>query len=231
MASTSSPVPSSPNLLLPWLQNFCLKFPNHGPLLGYTLQQITAAKDDCNEGIYLLLSVRTIIQQNAEQMERHIRVKLNGPLGAPWHPLPSPTPLPSVPPEVPAGIVPRLRALVTEIKGKAAYTPAIGADLNIVVTPPADDASPPTVSVTNPLNGQITLKWSKQGWDGVKIQSRAPGTTAWTDLGTDNFSPFIDTRPLTTPHTPEIREYRLCHLDGDTPLNNWSDILVVNVTV
>jgi len=228
---TNSPVPSSPTLLLPWLQNFSLKFPNHGPKLGYSYDQITAAQADCAEGIHLLLNVRSAIQHNAEEMDRHIRLKLNGPLGAPYNPLPIPTPLPPSPPEVPAGIVPRLRALVTELKGKAAYTAAMGADLNIVITPPAQDASPPTLSLLNSLNGQVTLKWSKQGWDGVKVQSRAPGTSAWTDLGTDGFSPFVDTRPLATPQTPEIREYRLCHLDGDNALNNWSDVLVVNVTV
>ena len=114
------------------------------------------------------------------------------------------------------------RTLVGEVKGKAAYTPSIGADLDIVVTAPTADTSPPTLSVTSLLAGAVSLKWSKQGWDGVKVQGRVPGGMTWADLGTDVFSPFVDTRPLASANTPEVREYRMCHLDGDTPLHNWS---------
>jgi len=145
--------------------------------------------------------------------------------------MPVPASLPAAPPAVAPGILPRLRALVGEVKGKAAYTPSIGADLNVVVIPPTADSSPPTLAIVSPQAGNVTLKWSKQGWDGVKVQGRVPGSMAWTDLGTDAFSPFVDTRPLAAAHTPEVREYRMCHLDGDDPLNNWSDVLVVNVNV
>lgn len=51
----------------------------------------------------------------------------------------------------------------------------------------------------------------------------------WVNLGVDLYSPFVDTRPLAAPNTPEVREYRMCHLDGDTPLLNWSPVLVVTV--
>ena len=31
----------------------------------------------------------------------------------------------------------------------------------------------------------------------------------------DLFSPFVDIRPLAVAQTPELREYRMCYLDGD----------------
>jgi len=63
----------------------------------------------------------------------------------------------------------------------------------------------------------------------VKVQSRAQGTADWTDLGIDLFSPYVDTRPLLVANTSEVREYRMCHMDGDRPLMNWSSVSVVTV--
>lgn len=77
--------------------------------------------------------------------------------------------------------------------------------------------------------GEITFDWNKSGWTGVKIQARAAGTLDWSDLGTDLFSPFVDSRPLATPSTPEVREYRACYLDKETPTLDWSAVLVVTV--
>ena len=228
---TNSPVPTSYGLLLPWLQNFSIKFPVHGPGLAYTAPQISAAQADCSEAVHFLLNVRAAMQRDAQEMEQYIKLKLNGPIGAAAGPMPVPAAVPAAPPAVAPGILPRLRALVGEVKGKAAYTPSIGADLNIVVIPPTADASPPTLTIISPQSGAVSLKWSKQGWDGVKVQARVPGAMAWTDLGTDAFSPYVDTRPLAAANTPEVREYRMCHLDGDDALNNWSDVLVVNVNV
>ncbi len=106
---------------------------------------------------------------------------------------------------------------------------AIGTDLGIIVAAAAVDTAPPTVRVTDNHAGNTVFAWSKNGWSGVKIQSRAQGATAWTEMGQDMFSPWVDTRPLAVPNTPEMREYRMCHLDGDTPLLNWSDVTVVTV--
>ena len=75
----------------------------------------------------------------------------------------------------------------------------------------------------------MAFKWNKGGWTAVKVQSRLAGTNNWLDLGTDYFSPFVDVRPLTAPNTPEVREYRACYMDKDTPTNVWSDVLVVTV--
>ena len=123
-----------------------------------------------------------------------------------------------------------MRALVSEIKLKAAFTPAIGADLKIMVAAPTTDSDPPSLTVTNSQSGHVTFKWTKQGWTGVKVQGKMPTQALWTDLGTDLFSPWVDTRPLAVPGTPEVREYRMCHLDGDASLENWSPAYSVTVT-
>jgi len=84
------------------------------------------------------------MQRDAQEMEQYIKLKLNGPPGAVAGPMPVPAAIPAAPPAVAPGILPRLRALVGEVKGKADYTPSIGADLDIVVIAPTADTSPPT---------------------------------------------------------------------------------------
>lgn len=228
--STNSPVPSNYSLLLTWLVNFCLKFPNHATVLGYTAAQVTAAQNDCNEGIYLLLNMKPLVENYAAEVSAYIRTKLLAPVGAVAGNFPSSPPLPPPPATtVPAGIVERLRALVGEMKEKLVCTPAIAQDLDIIVPVPAVDLTPPVLKQTKAQALQVEIKWNKQGWTGVKVQSRAPGAPGWIDVGTDNFSPFQDNRPLAVPNQPEMREYRMCHMDGDTPMLNWSNVLVMAV--
>ncbi|WP_206171030.1 hypothetical protein [Phragmitibacter flavus] len=63
-----------------------------------------------------------------------------------------------------------------------------------------------------------------------KVQSRNPAAASWTDLGTDMFSPFVDTRPIETPGQPQVLEYRACYLVSDQPTLEWSSVLVVTVS-
>ena len=228
----TSPVPSNPSLLLPWAQNLNLKVSTQGTIMGFTPAQISAVQNDCVEAIYILLSMKAIVENYAKQVSEYARLKLESPIGTPSGAFPGLPPLPAAPAVlVPAGILARLRTFVADAKNKPAYTPAIGADLGFIVPAQTDNFTPPKLTLVNSTAGNVTLKWPKQGWTGVKVQSRKPGELAWTDVGTDLFSPWVDTRHLAVPNTPEVREYRMCHLDGDIPLNNWSDVLVVTVTL
>lgn len=49
-------------------------------------------------------------------------------------------------------------------------------------------------------------------------------------LGTDNFSPYVDTRTPQEPNRAEVREYRLRYLDRDEPVGDYSDIIAVSTT-
>ena len=49
----NSPIPTRDASLLPWLQNFCVKFPAHASTLGCTLPQMAAANDADPDGDHL----------------------------------------------------------------------------------------------------------------------------------------------------------------------------------
>ena len=53
------------------------------------------------------------------------------------------------------------------------------------------------------------------------------GQTAWTFLGRDTVSPYIDTRPLAQPNTPETREYMARGVIADAEVGVDSDIVVL----
>ncbi len=194
-----------------------------------TPAQVVAVTSDCNMLIYLLQTYVNIIRHDASEATKYKDLIKDGPIGTPSGGLPAFTGMPPGPAIVTAGVLPRLRLIIQEIKSKLTYNEVIGTDLGIIATAAAPNSSPPVITVTDVHGGHVTLGWSKNGWSGVKIQARAPGTVDWTDLGLDLFSPFVDTRPLHTANTPEIREYRLCHLDGDEPLQNWCGVEVVTV--
>lgn len=224
-----SPIPNTDGALLPWLQNFCVKFPLHAVVLGVPIGQIAIAVSDCNMLIYLLQTYVPVARNDGAEAVRYKELIKNGPIGTPGGAPPAATPMPAAPTTVPPGALPRLRLLVQEIKNKAAYNEAMGTDLGIIAAAPEANTDAPVLTLITSQAGNVVMAWTKNGWTGVKLQGRMQGAASWTDLGLDLFSPFADTRPLQAAATPEVREYRACHMDGDTPLLNWSAVLVVTV--
>lgn len=53
------------------------------------------------------------------------------------------------------------------------------------------------------------------------------GQTAWTLLGMDTSSPYIDGRPLAVPTAPEVREYMLRGVISDAEVGLDSDVLSI----
>lgn len=225
----SSPIATNDGDLLPWLQNFSIKILTHGTALGIAAAQISSATADCDMLIYLIQTHVGVTRQNAAAALQYKDLIKNGPIGTVSGDVPSAVALPASPPAVAAGALPRLRLLVQEIKNKPSYDIGIGTDLGIIAAATTTNTDPPNISITGDHAANVTLGWNKAGWTGVKVQARAQGTVDWTDVGMDLFSPYVDTRPLLTANTPEVREYRMCHLDGDTALMNWSSVTVVTV--
>jgi hypothetical protein len=223
----TGPIPESDGALITWLPRFSTGFAQHGPTLDYTVAEITAVQEDCAALLYEIQ--HRVAQAKAYSREVHAFRDLikDGPTGAPLSPAPTPGALPTAPAAVDPGVMPRLRLLVQAFKNNPKYTEPMGADLDILAAEPDGGVTAPRLTLVRSVPGDTTIKWTKDGKDGVKAQSRKPGEPAWTDLGTDIYSPFVDTRPPTTPGVPETMEYRMCHLDGDTPTNVWSQILTV----
>jgi hypothetical protein len=194
-----------------------------------TPAQINATTADCNMLIYLIQTYVNIIRHDASEATKYKELIKNGPIGTPGAGLPAASGMPPGPAAVAPGALPRLRQIVQEIKSRATYSEVIGVDLDIHTTTEVLNQDPPVITAAGANAGHVTMGWTKNGWKGVKIQTRLQNSAAWEDLGVDIFSPFIDTRPLHTANTPEVREYRFCHLDGDEPLQNWSSVEVITV--
>ena len=159
------------------------------------------------------------------------RTLFTGPSGGPAAQMPA-APVLTVAAGITAGQLDKLNVLIAQLNANPAMTDTIRADLGILK--PAGTPSGATGPLLELLKAQaenVTIKWNKSGHTGTLFQSRLAGTLDWTDLGTDLFSPFVDTRPLAVPGKPETREYRACHIDKEVPTEIWSAVLVVTVSV
>lgn len=129
------------------------------------------------------------------------------------------------------------RNLVKRAKGSRNYTPAIGEQLGLVApvaTPPgqrlAVAAQRPVLICRSDIEGQVKLRFAKQGFTGVLISCRRGAETGFTLLSKQLASPLVDTRPNLNPGVPELRYYQAQFVEKDQPTGEFSDILVVTVT-
>ncbi len=225
-----SPVPNNEGELVPWLTNFGPKLANYAATLGIAPADVTATRTDIDYIVYLI-NVR--VPAERQTLAATVEFKNFMKDGDPSAPLPATLPGTVAPPDYPAPVSPgalaRLRKLVQNIKSRPGYTDTIGQDLGIIASDGAQSDPAPTLTLAGAGSGNVTIQWNKSGWTGVKVQGRINGG-AWTDLGIDLFSPFVDTRPVATPGNPEHREYRASYLDGDSILPDFSQVLQVTVT-
>jgi hypothetical protein len=225
----SGPIPNKDNLLLPWLANFSSKLPTHAAAIPLDAATVAEALKDCAFLSYCISPFVITRKREHEQAVSYKDLIKNGPAGSPLAGIPTISAIPEAPVAVAPGVLSRLRALVQIVKNSKGYNTSMGQDLGIIASGAPAGPEIPTLTLTKSRAGEITFDWNKSGWTGVKIQARAAGTLDWSDLGTDLFSPFVDSRPLATPSTPEVREYRACYLDKETPTLDWSAVLVVTV--
>jgi hypothetical protein len=224
------PIPRTDNDLMVWYGNFAARFAAHATALGFSQADVDAVQADDAMLSYLvgdLLPAYTSALQARSAYKNSIK---DGPLGSPAGSLPPAPTVAAAPANVLPGILPRVRQLVARIKVAPGYTETIGLDLGIVGTDSGGANAPnlsakPTVKAHAIATSQVQIEFSKGKFDGVLIESRRTGETGWTSLGTDNFSPFIDDRPLLAADKPEVREYRLRYILRDEPVGDWSDII------
>jgi hypothetical protein len=227
------PIPRTDNELMVWLNNFSSAFASHAAALGFTDADVNSVKADAAMLNYLVGDLVPTYKSALQARTSYKTLIMSGPSGATGGD-PPPLPVTATPPApVAPGIVPRLRLLVQRIQVAPGYTEAIGLDLGVAAgnggaPDPSDASAKPTAKATALAGGQVQIDFSKGRFDGVLIEGRRAGEANWASLGTDNFSPFVDTRPPVEAGKPEVREYRLRYLRLDEPAGEWSDILSVS---
>jgi len=119
------------------------------------------------------------------------------------------------------------------IKAHAAYTEAMGMDLQIIgPEDTAEHLTPEFKLKVQDGSGQqeVEIKFTKFGHDGVYIELRR-NAGAWGFLAIDTNSPYDDDTPLLASPAPEQREYRMRFWDAGEPNGDWSAVQKVMVGV
>lgn len=230
-------LPNGDGALVAWFDNFQIKFQTHATVLGMAPSLEAVGADYGNLQYVVALADR----YRAESKERtaYKDVMRDGPLGTPTPVKPSTTELSLGADPVTPGIVPRLRALVQRIKTNAAYTSAMGQDLGIIgpatggggVSVLSAPLARPENTVAVVLPGsEVRLKWVKQSFEGVVVESQRATETVWGSIGRDTSSPYLDSREPLVVGVPELRRYRLRYLQTDDPVGDYSDVITVTTT-
>lgn len=194
-------IPSGDDARKTWATAFKGKIATHGPAVGLTAGEITAAQAKC-DAIIGRIDDKTA-KKNAWQASTAAARTGNT------------TDFTS------------LRATIAQIKAHGGYNEAMGAELGIVG--PSDGFDPATYQaelreLTLSMPGQVTVAFGKAkgNIDGVNVYSRRQGTAPWTFLARDTESPYIDTTPLAAAGQPEIREYRIRGVIDDEEIGEYS---------
>ncbi|MDQ3804263.1 MAG: hypothetical protein M3416_10580 [Acidobacteriota bacterium] len=220
-------IPRTEPELAVWLNNFATSFTAHSTALGFNPEVVDDLLRDAAVFQYLVGDLVPTYQAALQARTAYKNLLKDGPVGAAPPPVPVAPATGPHPPVVAPGILPRVRQLVARIKASPNYNESVGRDLGISGDDSAAPAGPskPTAKASALPGGEVKIEFSKSGFDGVLIEGRRAGETTWSRLGTDNFSPYTDTRPPLETGKPEVREYRLRFLERDEPVGEWSDII------
>jgi hypothetical protein len=192
-------IPTTDEGLIPWLTNLKTKIPTYTATLGITAPRVLQITGWCTA---LDTSIQTVGQKKADWLSATAakQTQMDTSIGG-------------------------LRAEIGLWKKNAAMTDAIAADLQIVGTSEAFDPEAYKAEISaEAFSGYVRIKFKKRGVDGVNIYSRKRGEMGWKFLARDTNSPYDDHTPLTTPGTPETREYQAFGVLGDEQIGQGSDL-------
>jgi hypothetical protein len=194
-------IPRSEPQLAIWFQNFGKKIGTHGQAVGLTAEEIKLAETRCNETSAKI----TEIEQKKTELQHIVATK----------------------DDLKSATLSIIRGFVTRIKAHTAYSDSTGHDLGVIAANSvADVSSNKTILKAEALPGRVRLSFTKKGFTGVNIYTRANGGTQWQYLARDNNSPYDDVRPLANGQ-PEKREYMAIGVVGDDEVGQPSDIVSV----
>lgn len=221
-AMPTSWIPRRESDRLVWLQNFALKLKVYVGTAGIVAADTTNV--DGYLAAYLWIINRTDqIRTASQDITEFKSILSDGPIGTPIGAYPAAPVYPAAPAVAAiAGIFILIVQLAERIRNTLGYTTAIGEDLGIIPPVGVPALGDATFTATPLPNSEVRCDWVKAGSDGVTVDGQRAGETTWTNLGTDRFAPFVDTRPPLVAGQPEVRRYRMRYLDGDDPVGNYS---------
>ena len=220
-----------------WHHNFATKLPGYATAFGLSTGVVNAAVADNLTLAYGLgdwiTNVRKFAPACTAGLELLASGSGDGDFAFPGYTAPTPPPLPGGITAVLPGALDRTFLLVKEIKGKKAYTSAMGLDLRIVGEEDAAEHNRPEFNLKTEAGDGchcVKIRFKKFGHTGVVIYSKR-GSGGWELLGIDTVSPYQDERPLLVAGQPEIREYKLRFWDAGNENGDWTDVASITVSL
>jgi hypothetical protein len=220
-------LPHSEGNFVTWFINWNNKLISYSVLFGLSAGDLLSVANDLL-ALQFLVSISAIFKAKTQDINLYKFALIHGP--GPIGSFPGNPTLPATPASpVLADMIARIDIMVARLKAHSSYTAVIGEDLGIE-SPAAGPPSPGTPSgeATAQPNSEVRLAFVKGDWSGIYIESQRGAETAWTPLGFDMHSPYVDTRAPLVAGQAEQRRYRIRFLDGDTPVGPWSDVISVS---
>ncbi len=128
------------------------------------------------------------------------------------------------------GIIPRLSALVAQIKTNKNYTPAIGQDLWLIGSSTSVDPSTwkPQLNLQNKA-GHPIIAWTKGDASAIEIWVDRSDNANFVMLTINTEPNTNDNSPLPPPGNTAMWKYKAIYRFHDEQVGQWSDVISVSV--
>ncbi len=225
-------IPDKENEKNVWLNNMASKLPQYAAKYGITIAEV----DDLNASAAAFgywLNYHSEYDKYCKKLTAYKSELLNGVKVSGSNSLAPAAPVfAAAPLTVAPAILSRARSLVQRIKKHTNYTDADGQDLGIIGATQIIDLNAVKPNVTYKLvqGGKPELKWTKAGFEAVRIYFDTTGTGAWTLLAQASYSSYVDKSPLPASGQSIVRSYRIIYVHKDEEVGNYSNIVQVTVT-
>jgi hypothetical protein len=225
--TTSSYMPSSDNGKADLLEHLATSLPSYAASFTISDEDLARLKADAVAFRYTLLTMGGMqaCSQNWTNFKNHLR---DGVGSGEWPVIPAlPQPIAS---PVNCGIIPRLSALIAQIKVNTNYTEAIGKDLWIIGSKQIIDLTTwkPILNIKIQA-GHPIIMWNKGNAAAIEIWVDRGEGNNFTQLAINTEPNTADNGPLPAPGTSAMWRYKAIYLLHDERVGQWSDVISVSV--
>lgn len=214
-----------------WFNSFAINFEKVALDLGFTQAEIDSVHADNAVVQYLSRSIASLEAQVAAFRSYH-RTITGGRSNGQMHTTPE-IGLPTPPDAVPQGIFERLENRVRRIRVAYAYTPSIGALLQIIPKAEAEfdlNDFVPKIKVkseTEPYT--FTVRCARLNFSGFEVSFSRTGTGNWENAGRFHSAPAVISFAPSEPGKPEKIYVRVRMLKGNDAVGLYSEVTEIVV--
>ena len=209
------------------LRNFYNKLEGLAILLGFTTEELTSIKNDCDAWDYCM-TVDVSVQKFARDITKFKTLLRKGYKDEIIKEFPNLPKFSVAPAIVASNIQLRFRQASGKVKSSPNYTKAIGTELGIESpqTPFDPQLGKPVLKIKMNV-GRPTLSYIKKEYKGLVIYKDVGD--GYAVLGTAFKSKYEDTSPLPKPNTSAIWKYKAVYVWDGKETGYWSDEITIVV--